>query len=213
MMSEDGSDDFQGILKEIQRKNHTIESPRYWIFDILTLAEFDSGHGEKPLSERLKRLALNEESILILPQWRLHNEENLIELKDRAKSSGWEGLIARRNVGYEGDRTKNMLKLKEFYDAEYKVVDVVMEPQRLIVNGREVEEEVLSAVLIEHKGNLVRVGSGFSVEERREYYKEPATILGQVISVQFFEETIDQHGKHSLRFPVFKGNHGKTRSI
>jgi DNA ligase-1 len=179
----------------------------------LTLAEFDSGHGEKPLSERLKRLALNEESILILPQWRLHNEENLIELKDRAKSSGWEGLIARRNVGYEGDRTKNMLKLKEFYDAEYKVVDVVMEPQRLIVNGREVEEEVLSAVLIEHKGNLVRVGSGFSVEERREYYKEPATILGQVISVQFFEETIDQHGKHSLRFPVFKGNHGKTRSI
>jgi DNA ligase-1 len=72
---------------------------------------------------------------------------------------------------------------------------------------------VLSAVLIEHKGNLVRVGSGFSVEERREYYKEQATILGQVISVQFFEETIDQHGKHSLRFPVFKGNHGKTRSI
>jgi DNA ligase-1 len=213
MMSEDGSDDFQGILKEIQRKNHTIESPRYWIFDILTLAEFDSGHGEKPLSERLKRLALNEESILILPQWRLHNEENLIELKDRAKSSGWEGLIARRNVGYEGDRTKNMLKLKEFYDAEYKVVDVVMEPQRLIVNGREVEEEVLSAVIVEHKGNPVKVGSGFSVDERREYFANPEKIVGKIINVQYFESTVDQHGSYSLRFPVFKGVYGDSREI
>jgi DNA ligase-1 len=106
-----------------------------------------------------------------------------------------------------------MLKLKDFYDAEYLVKSAIMEKQRVIVEGREVEEEVLSAVIIKHKGNLVRVGSGFSMEERREYYANPEKIIGSVINVQYFEETVDQHGNNSLRFPVFKWNHGKSRSI
>lgn len=213
MMKEDGSDDFQGILKQIQRKDHTIQSPRYWIFDILTLQEFDSGIGTVPLSERLNRICFNGEVLLNLSQWLILSEEPLNQIRDSAKKLNWEGLIARRNVGYEGDRTKNMLKLKEFYDAEYVVTEAIMEKQRVIIAGREVDEEVLSAVLIEHKGNQVRVGSGFDMEERREYYKNPEKIVGKVIKVQYFEETIDKNGKHSLRFPVFKGNHGESRSI
>lgn len=213
MMKEDGSDDFQGILKQIQRKDHTIDSPRYWVFDILTLNEFDSGKGTAPLSERLKRLAFSEDIILNLPQWLILSEESLTQLREDSKEKGWEGLIARRNVGYEGDRSKNMLKLKEFYDAEYRVVEAVMGPQRIIVDGLEVEEEVLSAVIIEHKGNRVQVGSGFNLSERREYYKNPEKIVDQLITVQYFEESIDQMGNHSLRFPVFKGNHGNFRSI
>ena len=213
IMKEDGSDDFQGILKQIQRKDHTIQTPRYWIFDQLTLEEFDSGHGTTLLSSRISRNSFNDGILLSLPQWRITSEEVLNQLKEESKSNGWEGLIARKNVGYEGDRTKNMLKLKEFYDAEYKVIETIMGPHRIIIDGQEKEEEVLSAVIVEHKGNRVQVGSGFTLSERREYYAEPEKILGQTITVQFFEETIDQNGNHSLRFPVFKGNHGKTRSI
>lgn len=47
LMNEDGSDDFQGILKQIQRKDHTIENPRYQIFDILQPGEF-AGDDESP---------------------------------------------------------------------------------------------------------------------------------------------------------------------
>jgi DNA ligase 1 len=213
MMKEDGSDDFQGILKQIQRKDHTIENPRFWVFDILTLEEFDSGKGETKLTQRLTRMDFTSAIILKLPQSAIADATTLVAMRDHAKSQGWEGLIARRDVGYEGDRTKNMLKLKDFYDAEYLVKSAVMEKQRVIVEGREVEEEVLSAVLIEHKGNFVRVGSGFSMEERREYYANPEKIIGQLITVQYFEETVDQHGNNSLRFPVFKWNHGKSRSI
>lgn len=213
MMKEDGSDDFQGILKEIQRKDHTISSPRYWIFDILTLDEFDSGVGATALSERLTRIAFGGEIILNLPQYKITSSEALTQLQDSSKSQGWEGLIARRDFSYEGDRTKNMLKLKDFFDAEYRVVDVIIGPQRIIADGQEKEEEVLSAVIIEHMGNQVRVGSGFNLEQRRHFYQNPSEILGQVICVQYFEETIDQNGNHSLRFPVFKGVYGKTRKI
>jgi ATP-dependent DNA ligase len=219
LINEDGSDDFQGILKQIQRKDHTIENPKYQIFDILQAKEF-SGEEESPLfstriESRVKWLGdLASSSILeMLPQVRIKDEAALEELKAQSKDSNWEGLIARKDTQYSSGRSKHMLKIKEFFDAEYVVTGLIMGPQRIIVNGKEVEEEMLSAVTINHNGSQVQVGSGFTLDQRRHYYKNTQDILGMTIGVQYFEETVDQHGNNSLRFPVFKGNHGKTRSI
>jgi DNA ligase-1 len=214
--NEEGSDDFQGILKQIQRKDHTVLNPKYWVFDYLAPEEFENGTSLLIFSERQARIEtrLNGSRILVqLSQERIDSESALVDLKESARSMDWEGLIARRDVPYEGDRTRNMLKLKEFHDAEYEVKNVVMGPQRVIVDGHEIEEEMLSALIVEHRGCQVRVGSGFTIEERRLYYREPERILGQQVTVQYFEETVDQDGNHSLRFPVFKWNHGKYRSI
>lgn len=212
-----GEDDFQGILKQIQRKDHTIPNPKYWVFDVLTLDEFESGTGEQVLTDRLERVEAKKIShsklLSILRQIRIMDDERLVSLKTESKDENWEGLIARRDVAYEGTRTRNMLKLKEFYDAEYIVVDAIMGPQRIVENGQEKTEDVLSAVIINHMGNAVNVGSGFTLAERREYYANPEKIIGKTITVQYFEQTVDQSGNHSLRFPVFKWNHGESRSI
>jgi len=219
LMNEDGSDDFQGILKQIQRKGHTIENPRYQIFDILQAGEF-AGDDISPLfSTRIDSRGywlgdLKSSTILeILPQVRITDEDSLEELKSQSKDSNWEGLIARKDAHYSPGRSKNMLKIKEFFDAEYVVTSLIMGPQRVIVDSREIEEEMLSAVTIEHNGSIVQVGSGFTIDQRRHYYKNIKDLLGMTIVVQYFEQTTDQHGNNSLRFPVFKGNHGKTRSI
>lgn len=219
LMNEDGSDDFQGILKQIQRKDHTIENPRYQIFDILQAGEF-AGDDESPIfSTRIDCREsllgdLKSSTVLeMLPQVRIKDEDALEELKSQSKDSNWEGLIARKDTPYSSGRSKHMLKIKEFFDDEYIVTGLIMGPQRVIVNGKEVGEDMLSAVTIEHKGSQVQVGSGFTIEQRRYYYKNISEMMGATITVQYFEETTDQHGNHSLRFPVFKGNHGKTRSI
>ena len=47
--------------------------------------------------------------------------------------------------------------------------NIVVHPGAHVKEGVEVEEEMLSAVMIEHKGNTVRVGSGFSIEQRHPY--------------------------------------------
>ena len=219
LMNEDGSDDFQGILKQIQRKGHTIENPRYQIFDILQAGEF-AGEDESPLfSTRIDCRGhllgdIKSSTILeILPQVRIMDEDSLEELKSQSKDSNWEGLIARKDAHYSPGRSKNMLKIKEFFDAEYEVTSLIMGPQRVIVDGREIEEEMLSAVTISHNGSTVQVGSGFTIDQRRHYYKKIGDILGSIITVQYFESTTDQHGNHSLRFPVFKGIHGKSREV
>jgi DNA ligase-1 len=216
LMNEDGSDDFQGILKQIQRKDHTIQNPKYWVFDLLTIDEFSQRTSSPGLSIRLNHRShwiKDSSGILeLLPQIKIDSEETLIELKNRAKDLNWEGLIARRDTRYQAGRSKDMLKLKEFYDAEYIVSGVIMGPQRVIVEGREVEEEMLSAITILHKGHIVQVGSGFNMEQRRYYHKHPEEIFGKTVCIQFFEETVDQLGKPSLRFPVFKHNYGDVRN-
>ena len=63
---------------------------------------------------------------------------------------------------------------------------------------------MLGAFLVRYKeGNIVKVGSGFSKELRQEIWKNPDAYIGKVISVQYFEETVNQQGGISLRFPVY----------
>jgi DNA ligase-1 len=67
-------------------------------------------------------------------------------------------------------------------------------------------EGLLGRVNVEYKGGLCGVGSGFTLEQRRQFIDNPDDIVGKIIEVQFFEESKDEKtGQPSLRFPVFKG--------
>lgn len=218
IMKEDELEDFQGILKEIGKKDHTVENPMYYVFDLITLDEFEKASGETPLTSRLMQLGIYFQGINLkhaapLVQLEIENRDHFEELVADATDLGYEGLMIRKDVGYEGKRSKNLLKVKKMHDAEYIVVGSESGHHRVIENGREIEEEMLKAVFIEHKGNTVRVGSGFSLEQRRYYFQNPNEIIGKIITVQHFEETTDQTGKHSLRFPVIKAVYGEKREF
>ena len=58
MVDKDGNEDFQGIMKQIRKKDHQIENPKFFVFDYLTLEEFDNKTGTTPLTERLKKWIL-----------------------------------------------------------------------------------------------------------------------------------------------------------
>ncbi len=70
---------------------------------------------------------------------------------------------------------------------------------------------MLSQVWIEHKGHIVKVGSGFTQEQRLEYMD--GSIVGKTITVQYFEETKNDKGGISLRFPTVKIIHGDIRDM
>ena len=209
-MDENGNEHFQGLMKQIKRKNHTITNPKYVMFDYLTLTEFNNKVSEQNLIERISRFAKLDkyihwqDSLSVLDQIVVSDDEHFAKLKADAEKEGHEGVMLRKNCGYQGKRTKNLLKCKQFHDAEYKVIDLDFDTNRVIVNGREVEEMMLRNVVIQHKGNKVSVGSGFSHEERRHYYENPNRLLNKTITVQYFEESINQNGEHSLRFPTIK---------
>ena len=134
-------------------------------------------------------------------------------MMEKSKKGGWEGLMLRKNTTYKGKRSTDILKVKQMFDEEYVVVDLENDYHRVIVDGEEVEELMLKNVIIEHKGNRVQVGSGFSHEQRRHYFKNPDGILGKQITVQYFEETTNKNGTHSLRFPVIKAVYDGVRTF
>jgi len=219
LIDKNGNEDFQGVMKELRKKNHTIQNPSYKIFDMVSHEEFYSKKGQpnKPYSIRLANLSEviedNNGCLGLLPQERIKHDDHFGEWIAKSTESGWEGLILRADEPYKGKRSKDLLKYKSFFDDEYKVIDVEMGPFRYVKNGAECEETMLSCVMIEHKGHLVRVGSGFSIDQRKEFYQDPKKILNKEITVQYFQETQNQDGGISLRFPTFKILHGYKRSI
>jgi len=63
---------------------------------------------------------------------------------------------------------------------------------------------MVSNITIEHKENEVGVGSGFSLDERKKYFKNPELLMGKTVTIQYFEESKNKDGEYSLRFPVVK---------
>ena len=210
MMDENGNEDFQGIMKQIKRKNHTIEKPKYVIFDYLSLEEFDTKQGTLKLSERIAELKDEiyydgyYSTLSILDQVIVKDEEHLSEMILEADKMGYEGIMVRKDVGYEGKRSKNLLKCKKFFDAEYKVESVDFENHRVIREGKEVVVPMLAQAYITHKGYEVAIGSGWNQEQRIKYHANPELLIGKTITVQYFEETKNQEGGISLRFPTVK---------
>ena len=217
IVDENGNENFTDIIKQVRKKNYTIPNPKYKVFDLLTLIEFENQKGVIPFSSRyksLKGLFGNLKYIDVLEQIKINVREQLDDLTNIAREKNWEGLILRTDTPYEGKRTKKMLKVKDFNDAEYKVVDVIFGEIRYITEDKkEVKEEMLSAITIDHKGSIVKVGSGFSIDERKKYYKNPELIIGKTITVKYFEESKDKNGNYSLRFPVVKAIYNKERTI
>ena len=227
LVDENGDEDFQGIMKQLRRKDHQITNPAYMIFDMIHKPDFDKQKGDLVLSERLRTLRgwcpemnydrddngelihlnilRNTEQIII------NGDDHLETWNTIAEANNWEGVMLRKNVGYEGKRTKNLLKVKKFHDAEYEVLGWDVDQHEVVRDGKSVSMTMLSQVWIEHKGYIVKVGSGFTQEQRLEYMD--GSILGKVITVQYFEETKNDKGGISLRFPTVKVIHGEKRDM
>lgn len=209
LVDENGDEHFDWIMKEITRKNHTIENPCYQVFDLLNDDWFYGRETSENFGDRLHTLCetwyqTQPEHIRVAEQERITSQEIFDNWQEKAKDGDWEGLMIRKDVPYEGKRTSNLLKIKAMQDAEY-IVEGVINGKATYNEGGAKEYDIISALMIRHKGNLVKVGSGLSKEQRIRWYSRPDEIIGKVITVQYFEESKDSKtGEYSLRFPVLK---------
>ena len=218
LIDESGNEDFQGVMKQLRRKDHQIENPAYMIFDMIHKPNFEDQEGGPILSERLRALRgfltsrfINSDVLRYTHQYVITDGRHFDKWGQLATDNKWEGFMLRKDVPYEGKRTKNLLKVKKFFDAEYEVIDFDIDDHEIVVNGRSETVPMLSQVWIEHKGHKVKVGSGWTHEQRLQYID--GSIVGKVITVQYFEETKNDKGGISLRFPTVKIVHGDKREV
>ena len=98
---------------------------------------------------------------------------------------------------YEFKRTTNLLKVKKMQTMDLQIVD--------FEEGSGKYANTLGAILVRYKnGNVVKVGSGFTDWLRSEIWNNRSKYLDVICEIQYFEETTNQDGGESLRFPIFK---------
>ena len=95
-----------------------------------------------------------------------------------------------------GKRTAELLKVKAMDTCDIECT--------AIEEGEGKYAGTLGKIVCNYKGYELRVGSGFTDEQRAYYWRNPWIIVGSIVEIQYFEETTNDKGEVSLRFPVFK---------
>ena len=107
-----------------------------------------------------------------------------------------EGLIVNLDVPYQRKRHRGILKVKRFYTMDLPIIGWERGTGRL--------SETLGAFVLEYKGAEVKVGSGFTNEQRAHFWEHREELLGTLCEVKYKEISYDKKtGAESLQFPIF----------
>lgn len=183
----------------------------YHVFDDFSYPEMKFSYRQRRVEERIRQLKNFPAKVKLVPQWLVSTAAQVSELYKEAVDSGYEGLILRDpespyKFGRSTLKQGWMLKLKPELDMEVTIVGF----EELMHNGdtscKKLENlspgNMLGAFVCElTDGNTFRVGSGFTEQQRRDYWDQQARLFGATITVKYQELT--QYG--IPRFPVFLG--------
>ncbi len=217
------SKSFQDLMTQVHRKSEVEASDaRLCLFDIVPLVEFKAGQsimGQRRrsafLRENFKKIFDDSGCIELIPQkeFDLDVFTDEIEFKDYNKAmveQGFEGIMIKDPNGkWEGKRSVAWLKQKPFIEVSLAVTSVEEG------TGRNVGK--LGAVVCEGvddgKRIVVNCGSGFTDEQRAEFWEAKDSLIGQVVEVRADAATRSQDSEDvwSLRFPRFLRFRGFTR--
>lgn len=185
---------FNSSSSAIRRKNQTNTDTRYHLFDRLEADEWGSvtreqGHRSMLLVRDFD--GFSGEELQLVPTYRATPEE-FMRYYNHFLDQGYEGAMVKDPMGhYRFKKHKDWIKIKPAEDLDLRVES--------LVQGEGKYAGMLGAAIVKYKGKRVRVGTGFSDEQRQQFWASPNSIKGKIIEVQFHEETPDG----SLRHPRF----------
>lgn len=208
-LNPDGSEDFTKAISLARSDDRTEECNNLYfcVFDMVRHDAFMNKTPDVSFAEEYQRmkahLGIVEEkrdwfttslpNVLLLKQV---EEAGLDELQANRFKYNYEGIMIRNaEASYEYKRSGNIRKIKEMQDTEVKLIG--MEP------GTGKFYNTLGAFIADYNGFELKIGSGFSDEQRHEYWTNRDKYIGQFVKVKYFEKTTNQQGGESLRFPIF----------
>ena len=203
------SDAFQKGCSIAMSKDNDKSQLKLVVFDIFPKEEFINLHtSKKTYKERRKDLDKLEESIITSNITSLSVVERLYEGTDHSQiwkwldyadeDMGWEGIMINLDTPYECKRTKNLIKVKRFFEKDLRCTNV-----NIATTGK--YKGIMGSITCNYFDNTVDVGSGFNDSQREYYAKHPEEIVGKIVSVKYKEETQNKDGGKSLQFPVYMG--------
>ena len=159
--------ELSGVVRQVVPDEDDWRRVRFMVFDL--------PDQEATFDQRLARLRVLIEKVgspymALVDQQRASTHENLMRRLDEVVDIGGEGLMLRLGAsGYRIGRSNDLLKVKQYQDAEAVVV------QHLPGKGK--YEGLMGSLLVElENGRQFRIGSGFSDAERASP-PDPGTVI------------------------------------
>ena len=207
------SSSFQDLMKQVHRKSDVqAEDAVLHLFDCIPLVHFEKGiwnATQEFRSNHLKEFITHHQDAL--PNVTMVGQE-LVDLDSEAGQSkykeinalaiegGYEGIMIKDPLApYECKRSHAWLKLKPFIEVSLEVQGVE--------EGTGRNEGRLGALICsgDDGGRFIQVncGSGFTDNDRIDYWNNRNNLFGAVVEVRADAITQNQDGTYSLRFPRF----------
>ena len=190
---------YKDTMKIVSTKDEEKHGVKYMLFDIIPLSEFDNKEGKMKYSDRRAWLDTIKESkfINVAPiLYKGTDIDEVLKVLDECRSNGAEGCMTNTDKPYEFKRSKTLQKLKVMSTCDLRVIGFEEGDGKL--------KGTLGKIICNYKGFDLGVGSGFSEAMRDEVWNNQDKYLGKISEIQYFEQTNNDEGGLSLRFPVFK---------
>jgi DNA ligase-1 len=206
------SSSFQDLMKQVHRKEDVqTDDAVLYLFDTLPLSDFIKGKCTLTQTQRSSNVAtyvkaINDTCIRFVSQVMVDLDDpkghaEFKRINQEAIQGGYEGIMVKNPEAiYECKRSTSWLKIKPFIEVSLEVKD--------LEEGTGRNEGRLGAFICEGiddgKQIFVNVGTGFSDDDRSNYWADRNSIVGAIIEVRADAITQNQDGTYSLRFPRFK---------
>lgn len=178
---------------------------KFVIFDIVPVDEFERDACTENYSVRKKRLLDLKNKIkkngtqnieVVQMVYEGTDVNDVYDWLDYAVKHDWEGLVVNRQVPYRRTRHNGCLKVKRFYTVDLRITAIEEGQNRLA--------GTMGALVVDYKGNELRVGSGFDDATRAAVWANPDDYIGKIVEVKYKEKSCDKKtGAESLQFPTF----------
>jgi DNA ligase-1 len=196
--------DFKTTVSQVKRKSEQAVDAVYTIFDIIPLSEFEEGstaffdERRTKLVEFFAAAPPSQKKLQLSKAVLANSVDEVHDLYAKARDMGHEGVIVKFRTGEKSrwvpKRSWGWMKIKDKQTADCKIIGAEEGEGRL--------EKTLGAIVIDYKGTIVNVGTGFTDDERHKLWRlhKKGKLKGLTVEVSYHEETPDG----SLRHPAFE---------
>lgn len=196
------SGSFNKTVSEVRKKDVQATDAKFFAFDLMTKEDFSSD-GPVEFGYVIRYAALKEMiggrdksfPVKLLPIKYVNSHEEIESYASVVMAKGLEGAIIKSPDGhYFKRRNHAWMKIKAEDSVDVKIVGAE--------EGTGKYEGMLGAIIIDHNGVDVNVGTGLSDEQRKDFWTSHAAgeLVGRLCEVGYHEVTPDG----SLRHPRFE---------
>jgi len=227
LYNHDFRDNFEDLMSIIKKQKPTEgqrrfaeENVEYHLYDIIDrrvpselacdrVSVLSNTFDENPKFHPFESNLVGLRGITPVESEEVFNEKEFDDFHASCLEQGYEGSILRLNQEYKVDgRAKQLLKRKELFDAEFKIIDVIEGEgtNKGIAAKIIIDNTTVSGMNTEHlklmttKSQDAGMAKGWDHDKCRELLENKNDVIGMMATIEYFEVT--SHGV--LRFPKFK---------